>query len=242
MNISWPKTRLGIAAGVAAGSVGVALVTGFGVGPALLSTAAARGADDPATHDAGDDNGVDATVPTTTPTTTAGATTWVIDAAGAGTVTVSVSGDQLRLVSAVPAAGWTVEVEQSAGPEVEVDFRRGAQRVQVNVEIEDGAVRERVRASDDAAGTEVRIENGVVVEARGPEVGDDVDNSGPGSGDDAVDNSGPGNADEPAGDDQRTDDPADHDAGGDRVDSSGPGGGADDAVTHDAGDDHGGDG
>src|SRR5262249_36089381 len=170
-----------MAAGVAAGSIGVALVTGFGVGPALLSTAAARGADDPATHDAGDDNGVDPTVPATSPTTQAGATTRVIDAAGAGTVTVSVSGDHLALVSAVPAAGWTVEAEQAAGREIEVDFRRDGQRVQVNVEVEDGVVRERVRARDEATGAEVRIENGVVVEARDPEVGDDeVDDSGPG--------------------------------------------------------------
>ncbi len=82
------------------------------------------------------------------------------------------SGGQLSLVSAMPAPGWAVEVEQAAGREVEVDFRLGNPRVQVNVEFEDGAVRERIRFRDDDAGTDVRIENGVVVRTEG--FGDDT--------------------------------------------------------------------
>jgi hypothetical protein len=94
-----------------------------------------------------------------------------------GSVTYSVDGADLRLASAMPAQGWRVEVEQASGREIEVDFRSGTRRVQVNVEIEDGQVRERVRIRDDAAGTDVRIENGVVVRNDAA----DVDNSGPGS-------------------------------------------------------------
>ena len=86
-----------------------------------------------------------------------------IDAGGAGTVIVAVEGGSLRLVAATPSPGWRVEVEQAAGREVEVDFRSGTKRVQVNVEIEDGQVRERVRVRDDADGTDVRSENGTVV-------------------------------------------------------------------------------
>lgn len=93
-----------------------------------------------------------------------------IDAVGAGTVVVAVEGTSLRLISATPASGWQVEVEQATGREVEVDFRAGTRRVQVNLELEDGQVRERVRVRDDATGTDVRSEDGVVVD-------DDADDS-----------------------------------------------------------------
>lgn len=122
------------------------------------------------------------------PTSTSG--TRVVDAFGAGTVTVNVDGGNLTLVSAVPAAGWTVEVEQAAGREIEVDFRSGTRRVQVNLEFEDGAVRERVRVRDEANDAEIRIENGVIVRQEpGDEPADDdagSGHSGPG-GDDVID-------------------------------------------------------
>jgi hypothetical protein len=41
------------------------------------------------------------------------------DAAGAGTVTFTQSGGRLSVVSAVPSTGWTVEVEQTGGVEIE---------------------------------------------------------------------------------------------------------------------------
>jgi hypothetical protein len=143
-------------------------------------------------------------------------------------------GNQLTLVSATPNAGWTVEVEQAAGAEVEVDFRQGAQRVQVNVEVEDGAIRERVRFRDEAAGTDVRIENGVIVRAEG--LGDMTgdDNRGPGSAGEVNDDDG---ADD-VGDDHGANDVGDDhggSSGSSGSDSSGSGrGGADDP----AGDDH----
>jgi hypothetical protein len=185
----------------------------------------------------------------------------VVQAAGAGTVTVAVSADRLDVLAATPAPGWRAEIEVASGREVEVDFRQGGDRVQVNLELEDGTVRERIRIRDDA-GTDVRIEDGAIVRADEPgdDRGDDNKadddqaddnagqgsvNSGPGSvnsgpgDDDAVDKSGH-NADDPAGDDDGVDDGADdhggHGADDGTVDDHG-GHGADDP----AGDDHGGD-
>jgi hypothetical protein len=143
-------------------------------------------------------------------------------------VTFRRSGTQLTLVSAVPARGWRVEVERAAGVEIEVDFRQGTRRVQVNLELEDGAVRERIRIRDEADGTDIRLENGVVVRTDpgnrlddrsddrgddrggGDRVADDNSNSGPGSGGGhAVEDEssrGPGagghGADDPPGDDR----------------------------------------
>jgi hypothetical protein len=114
-----------------------------------------------------------------------------------------VAGGTLTLVSATPNAGWRVEIEQGTGREIEVDFRAGTRRVQVNVELEDGQVRERVRVRDDADGSETRIENGQIVRQ---DDGDD-DHSGPGSGDDDGvddDNSGPGSGDDDGVDDDNS--------------------------------------
>jgi len=240
MKLPGTKGRLGLAAGMVGGSVGVALISGFGPAPALSSIGSSH-----------DDTTTTTAVPASVPASTASdaSETRAIDAAGAGTVVVAREGNQLTLLSATPNAGWAVEVEQDAGAEIEVDFRRDGQRVQVNVEVEDGAIRERVRFRDEVAGTEVRIENGVVVETKGFD--DDMadDNSGPGSA-----NSGPGNAGE-VGDDHGHDAVDDHggdtvtddhggssgsDSSGSGSDSSGSGsggsgrGGADDP----AGDDH----
>jgi hypothetical protein len=220
MNLSNSPRRTRTVAGLVGGGIGLALVTGLGPAPSLL--AEASGGD----SDGGSTTSTSPTSETTGAQANAGAATsgdQVVDAAGAGTVTFRRSGTQLTLVSAVPARGWRVEVEQAAGVEIEVDFRQGTRRVQVNLELEDGAVRERVRIRDEADGTDIRLENGVVVrtepgnrlddrldDRRGDgRVVDDNGNSGPGSGGDhAVDdnsNRGPGagghGADDPPGDD-----------------------------------------
>jgi hypothetical protein len=228
MNLSNSPRRMRTVAGLVGGGIGLALVTGLGPAPSLL--AAASGGD----SDGGSVTSTSPTTETTAAQTSAGASTsgdQVVDAVGAGTVTFRRSGAQLTLVSAVPARGWRVEVEQAAGVEIEVDFRQGTRRVQVNLELEDGAVRERVRIRDEADGTDIRLENGVVVRTepgnrrddrgadrgadRGDDrrgdgrVADDNSNSGAGSGgghaveDDS--NRGPGGgghgADDPPGDD-----------------------------------------
>jgi hypothetical protein len=68
----------------------------------------------------------------------------------------------------------------------------------VNVELEDGIVREQVRARDDATGTDVLVEDGVVVRAE--------DGSGSDDGSDDHGGSGRGGADDGPGDDHGTDD------------------------------------
>jgi hypothetical protein len=220
MNLPNSPRRMRTVAGLVGGGIGLALITGLGPAPSLL--AAASGGD----SDGGSVTSTSPTTETTAAQTSAGASTsgdQVVDAVGAGTVTFRRSGTQLTLVSAVPAHGWRVEVEQAAGVELEVDFRQGTRRVQVNLELEDGAVRERVRIRDEADGTDIRLENGVVfrtepanrLDDRGDDrrgddrVVDDNSNSGPGSGGDhAVEdnsNRGPGagghGADDPPGDD-----------------------------------------
>jgi hypothetical protein len=226
MNLPWSKSRVGVAAGRVAGSAGLALLSGLGPAPALLSIAAARGAEDTrATSTTGstatDDN----------PAAAPADGTRVVQAAGAGTVTVALAAGSLELLSATPAAGWSVEVEQSAGTEVEVDFRRGAERVQVDLEVEDGAVRERLRIRDDATGSDVRIEDGTIVQASGPGADDlyDSGTSGSGVSGGGTDSSGP-SADR--GPSASGDDDPGHDHGGDAGR-----GGTDDPP----GDDHGGD-
>jgi hypothetical protein len=154
-----------------------------------------------------------------------------------GTVTYRVSGGTVSLVSAMPAQGWRVEVEQSSGREVELDFRAGSRRVQVNLELEDGRVRERVRVRDDADDTDVRIENGAVVDDHGgDDHGDDhggatdSGNSGPGSSGSPVDdNSGSGSGHSGGSDDSGSGHSGSDDSG--RDDSGGGGrhsGGSDD--------------
>ena len=194
---SW-KLRVGALAGGAAAGVAalLALAPVGGGSPADPAMALAGTSDDISgpcdePEHADDPRCTTTSVPRSTTTTIAGPTSTTIttapdddpapgtppsgevrtiDAAGAGTVVVAVEGTSLRLISATPASGWQVEVEQASGVEVEVDFRAGTRRVQVNLELEDGQVRERVRVRDDATGTDVRSEDGVVVD-------DDADDS-----------------------------------------------------------------
>ena len=234
-----PKNRFGIAAGVVAGSAGMALLAGLGPAQSLLPIASARGADDGRAHAQVDDHGdhghgADDGVTATTGIPATG--TQVVDAAGAGTVTVAVGADTLHVVAASPAAGFTARVEVANGREVEVEFRRGTQRVQVNLEIEDGMVRQRLRIRDAADGTDVRVENGRIVDDngaddRGDDNGVDADDVNDDHGVDANDdhgvdvNEGPSANAGPGSVTATT-----------RVDSSGPGSGG--TVT----DDHGGHG
>ena len=243
------RAKIGAAAGLAGAAAVFALVVGVGPAPSVLQLAGANedisGNCDEAEHAAdpecqgvvppsGDgttstiDDGTSTTVEDSTSTTVggggaAGDEVRSVDAAGAGIVVYAFEGGRFRLISATPAAGWRVDVEQSAGDEIDLDFRSGAQRVQVDIEVEDGQVRERVRFRDDATDDRLEIEDGVVVEDRSGHGGDD--NSGPGSGDDdstndsTDDNSGPGSGDDDSTDDNSgagsgDDDPADDDSSG----------------------------
>ena len=234
------RTRLAAAAGLLGASAVTAFLLGVGPAPSALQLAGAS-SDDTADDISGNCDEAEhandpacAGTPTTdgttsstvdddaTTSTTAGGGAPVddvrsLDAAGAGTVIYAIEGGSLRLVTATPASGWAVEVEQGAGREIELDFRSGSQRVQVNVELEDGQVRERVRFRDDADDTDVRTEDGVVVR---DDADDDNSNSGPGSGDDSTDdnsNSGPGSGSDDSTDDHRG---SGHDGSDDEGDDS----------------------
>jgi hypothetical protein len=237
------RTRLSAAAGLLGAATAFTLIVGAGPAPSVFQLAGANedisGSCDEAEHASDpecagtlpttpqdDDSTTSSTVDDSSSSSSTSSTTpdspaevRSIDAAGAGTVLVSVENGSLRLIAATPTAGWRAEVEQASGREVEVDFRAGTKRVQVNVEFEDGQVRERVRVRDDADGTDVRTENGTVTR----DDSDDHSNSGPGSGDDLDDDhSGSGHDDDDDADD----------------DHSGSGHGGDD---DEPGDDHGSD-
>jgi hypothetical protein len=63
----------------------------------------------------------------------------------AGTIRLANSGSSLTILSAQAAAGFVVKVEVPEGREVEADFRGEGRRLQFNAELEDGAVRVRIR-------------------------------------------------------------------------------------------------
>ncbi len=92
----------------------------------------------------------------------------VVMAAGAGSVAYSVEGSTLRVLDVTVAEGWRAVVERSSGVEIEVSFRAGTRRVDVHVEFDDGAVRERVRIRDRADDSRTRTDDGVVVGSGDP--------------------------------------------------------------------------
>jgi hypothetical protein len=75
----------------------------------------------------------------------------------AGTADFVVDGSLLRIVDVVANDGWSASVERAVSREVEVTFRRGSDRVDLNLELEDGQVRVRIRDRRVDTRTEVRI-------------------------------------------------------------------------------------
>jgi hypothetical protein len=228
------RTRLGAVAGLLGAATAFTFILGAGPAPSVFQLAGvnedisgscdeAEHANDPECGGAGGGGTTSSTVDDSSTSTTVddGSTTTApadpasevrsIDAAGAGTVLVAVEGGSLRIVAATPSSGWRVEVEQATGREVEVDFRSGTKRVQVNVEIEDGEVRERVRVRDDADGTDIRGEDGLVVRD------DSADSSGHGSDDDSAEDDSSGHG----SDDESDDDDDDHSGSGHDGDDDG---------------------
>ena len=78
-------------------------------------------------------------------------TTATFAAGDAGSVTIRRTGSTLSIVSVNGNPGWSSEVEQGTGPEIEVKFVNGATRVDFNAELEDGGVRVRVSSADSSA-------------------------------------------------------------------------------------------
>lgn len=76
--------------------------------------------------------------------------TFEIPAGVAGALTVSVSGDEVSLVSTAPADGWTASENESDDPnEVEVTFTGLTESVEVSVEVDDGVLEVEIEAEDD---------------------------------------------------------------------------------------------
>jgi hypothetical protein len=133
--------------------------------------------------------------------------------AAAGTVTIARSGATLTVVAVGANPGWVTEIERLSGPEVEVVFRNGTARIDLEAEFEDGAVRVRVRERTDAVEDDADDDDD---DATPPER---VDNSGPGSV-----NSGPGSVNSGRGtEDDGDDDGPDHEVGDDSGSHSGSG-------------------
>jgi hypothetical protein len=126
-----------------------------------------------------------------------------VDAGPAGVVGYIFDGD-LSVATVDVAPGWTSEIEQSRGREIEVVFTAGAARIDVEVEIEDGAPRERVRTRTvDDRGGEIRDDRVRHLDDDDDRSGhDDDDDSGRRGGDDD-DRSGHGGDDDHRGDSGR---------------------------------------
>ncbi len=125
-----------------------------------------------------------------TSVTLASGATQTFAAGDAGSVTLRRDGSTLTVLSVNANAGFASEVGQGTGAEVEVQFN-GTTRIDFNAELEDGAVRVRVRVG------------GVVAfDPTTPTTPED--NSGPGNAHEGDNNasSGPGNSDDSADDDQ----------------------------------------
>ena len=148
--------------------------------------------------------------------TIADGATQTFAAGEAGFVTVSRSGGIVKVVAVIPGSGWTFEIEPGEQPgEAEVDFRNGSARVQFNAELEDGAVRIRVRTRELVGLPDATIPS--VPPSAAPR----VDNSGPGG-----TNSGPGSTSSgPGSTGGGSDDGPNHDVGDDHG-GSGSGGGS----------------
>jgi len=228
--MSEPSLRRAARALVPVGAV--ALVFG---GVAIAAAATDSGVDTP--HDLAERGLVDDGSPSTT-----GAPTAAVDAArteafdlvnlpdgatqtftagAAGTVTIGRTGSTLTVVAVGANPGWVTEIEQQSGTEVEVVFRNGTARIDLEAEFEDGAVRVRVRERNDAVDDDVTAPTTPTTPTAptAPTTPTTpttrIDNSGPGS-----INSGPGSVNSGRDGDDDDDDGPDHEVG----DDSGSGG------------------
>ncbi len=75
----------------------------------------------------------------------------------AGSVSYAFNGSQLAIVDVSPNDGWSPSIEVSVGREVEVSFRNGEARIDLNLELEDGQIRVRIRDRRTDSRTEIRI-------------------------------------------------------------------------------------
>ena len=125
------------------------------------------------------------------------AQTQTFTAGDAGSVTIRRDPSTLTVLAADANAGFTSEVEQGTGAEIEVQFGNGAARVDFNAELEDGTVRVRVRVRGVVEDVPVTtMPSTTVRRPRHP-----TTTAGPVSADDGEDNRGPGDAHDATDDD-----------------------------------------
>lgn len=92
----------------------------------------------PAAAPAGEPAAEPGASPTTPPATAPGEHLYRV--AEAGTVTLEVDGDQLRILDASPEPGWTVAYDHEPDGSVEVRFRSREAEVKFEAELEGGAI------------------------------------------------------------------------------------------------------
>ena len=146
------------------------------------------------------------TTSTTAATVAASAATGPVtyEAGAAGSVTITNDGSLLTITAVDAADGWSHEIEVQIGREVEMDFRKGGDRVQFNAELEDGQVRVRVRTRT-ADGSRTEVTNGIDTsddddhgsdDSMDDRTDDSASDSSDDRNDDSDDNSGRGNAED----------------------------------------------
>lgn len=93
---------------------------------------------------------VTSTTTTTVPKTTTTAQAWskMTVPSGGGVVVVGYTDTQVRLESATPAAGFTMEIEERGPAEVRVDFEGVGTGYEVRVKWEDGQLETKVETED----------------------------------------------------------------------------------------------
>ena len=67
----------------------------------------------------------------------------------AGSAEVTFADGRLTLVSVTPAEGWTYEVDDQEPDEVEIEFRRGGEELDLELEIDDGRLEVDICNDDD---------------------------------------------------------------------------------------------
>ena len=98
-----------------------------------------------------DGNSVEAQAPALASDTTLGTSATTYRLGNAGTVTISVTGGAITIVSAEPAAGWTLVGSSVPGTHVEVQLSDGTQVLTFSADLVDGAAVAALAAAPSAA-------------------------------------------------------------------------------------------
>ena len=147
-----------------------------------------------------------------------------ITVADAGTADIAVVDGVPVLVAADPAPGWRIVEEIPDEPnEIDLSYRRGDERVDLDVEIEDGEIRVRVRDRRTGTRTETFLGSPTRTSDRHSDDDDHLDDDGTADSVDDGDHAGDQDEDTSRSDDDRRDESGSGSDDDDRNDNSGPG-------------------